>query len=422
MTSSDSSLLKRRHKVFGSAYRLFYDPPLHVASAAGVWITASDGKRYLDAYNNVASLGHGHPKVVQALSEQARTLNTHTRYLEPLVVAYAEKLLARFPASLDQLMLTCTGSEANDLALRIARACTGGTGVIVTQNAYHGVTTAVAELSPSLGEGVPLGVHVRAIEPPGANGGADVGRCFAESVQAAIDDLQRHGIKLSALLVDTVFSSDGVRTDPPGFLSAAVQAVHKAGGVFIADEVQAGFCRTGESFWGFQRHQFVPDIVTLGKPMGNGYPVAGVVAGGALIDAFAQQSRYFNTFAGSAVAAAVANAVVDVIDEEGLGRNAQQVGQRLKEGIAGLARNTSGLGAVRGAGLFIGAVVVDADGEPDAARAASVVNHMYRQGVLISMTGPYANVLKIRPPLVFTSEHADLLIKALGNALRATNG
>ena len=423
MNSLDTvSLMERRRRVMGPAYRLFYDAPLFASRAEGVWIYDSQGHPHLDAYNNVASLGHCHPKVIAAIARQAATLATHTRYVDRIVIDYLERLLATFPAPLERAMLTCTGSEANDLALRIACAATRATGIIVTKTAYHGVTSAVAQISPSLGEGVPLGPHVRVVEPPLSTAVAEpasVGPTFARGVAAAIADLRRHGIQPAALIVDTIFSSDGVFTDPQGFLEPAVSEIRSAGGLFIADEVQAGFGRTGGGMWGFARHGLVPDIVSLGKPMGNGYPVAGVVARPDLVDAFAATSRYFNTFGGNPVACAAAMAVLDVIEGDRLIEHARSVGNRLKNGIQEVARNSRALGDVRGIGLFIGAdVVAPGSGLPDAPRAQLLVNKLRAKGVLIAATGPKGNVLKIRPPLVFTNENTDFFLQRFGETLR----
>ncbi len=324
------------------------------------------------------------------------------------------------PAEIGHLMFTCTGSEANDLALRIAKAATGGSGVIVTANAYHGVTEAVAAFSPSLGPGVPLGPHVRTVPAPdGYRGAGDVGGGFAEAVAAAAADLHRHGIRPAALIVDTVFSSDGVFADPAGFLAPAVAAIRAAGGLFIADEVQPGFGRTGDALWGFQRHAVTPDLVTLGKPMGNGYPVAGVAMRPELIAEFGAKARYFNTFGGNTVAVATAAAVLDVIEDEGLVDNARVVGAHLRAGLDRLASRFEAIGDVRGAGLFFGVEIVSdrAAKTPDAMTTARIVNALREARVLISATGPRANILKIRPPLVFTTAHADLFVGRLESAL-----
>lgn len=417
----EQEMIARRQRLLGPAYRLFYANPVHVVRGEGVWLYDPEGKAYLDVYNNVASVGHSHPHVVEALSRQAAILNTHTRYLHDAVLNYAERLLGYFPSELAHVMFTCTGSEANDLALRVAKAHTGGTGFIVTQFAYHGVTDAIAGMSPSLGSAMKLGEHVRTVPAPdGYRGnGQDVGAVFAGHVREAIADMRANGIKPAALLVDTIFSSDGVFADPPGFLSAAADTIREAGGIFIADEVQPGFGRTGDGMWGFQRHDIVPDIVTLGKPMGNGHPMAGMVARKEILAEFGQRLRYFNTFGGNPVSAAVGMAVLDVIEREGVMENARVVGEYLRNGLKVLARSYPIIGEVRGAGLFVGVELVRdrATKEPAVAETAAIVNGLRDRRILISAAGPAANVLKIRPPLVFSKDNADLFLSALEEVL-----
>jgi 4-aminobutyrate aminotransferase-like enzyme len=420
LSPEDQALVARRQAAMGPAYRLFYETPVHLVRGEGVWLYDAEGQAYLDTYNNVASVGHCHPRVVEAMARQAAVFASHTRYLHEGILAYSERLLGHFPPALSHVMFTCTGSEANDLALRIAEAHTGGTGIIVTENAYHGVTRAVAAMSPSLGAGVALGENVRVVPAPDPlRLEGDLGQAFAGHVQAAIGDMAAKGIKPAALIADTIFSSDGVFADPKGFLAPAVAAIRKAGGLFIADEVQPGFGRTGEAMWGFQRHWLVPDMVTLGKPMGNGYPVAAVVMRPDVVAEFGARARYFNTFGGNAVAAATANAVLDVIEDEGLMENSRVVGAHLRQGLEDLAKRHECLGPIRSAGLFVGAEIVEG-GDPlaaDAGFAAKVVNRLREARVLISATGPRANVLKIRPPLVFSAENADLFLDRLDTAL-----
>jgi 4-aminobutyrate aminotransferase-like enzyme len=418
----ESAMIARRQQLLAPAYRLFYEEPLHMVRGEGVWLYDNTGKAYLDAYNNVASVGHCRPEVVEAIARQASVLNTHTRYLHDGVLDYADKLLATFPVELSQAMFACTGSEANDLAIRIARRYTGGTGVVVTQLAYHGVTTAIAEMSPSLGRSVPLGRDVRTVRAPDGylNDPASVGAAFAQEVQWAIDDMLRHGIRPAALIVDTIFSSDGVYADPPGFLEEAVEVMRRAGGVFIADEVQAGFARTGSGMWGFQRHGLVPDIVTMGKPMGNGHPISGLVARPEVIEAFGREARYFNTFGGNPVSCAAALATLEVIQQEGLQANAATIGETIRSGYRKLAQKHDLIGDVRGDGLFIGVELVRDRTARTAAMAEAnrVVNAMRRNGVLISTTGPRGNVLKIRPLLPFSRENAELLLSVTSEALQ----
>lgn len=415
------ALVERRARVLGPAYRLFYETPLHPVRGEGVWLYDADGKRYLDAYNNVASVGHCHPHVVEAIARQAGVLNTHTRYLHEGVLDYAERLLATMPAELAHAMFTCTGSEANDLAMRIARAHTKAEGLIVTRFAYHGVTASIAEASPSLGKFVQLGDAVRTVPAPDSYriAAGDMGRAFANGVREAIVDLKAQGIRPAALMVDTVFSSDGIFTDPPGFMAEAVDAVREAGGLFIADEVQPGLGRTSDAFWGFQRHGVVPDIVTMGKPLGAGHPLAGLAVRPEVLAAFGRECRYFNTFGGNPVSMAAGMAVLDVIEREGLMANAQRTGSYLRAQIARLAERHALIGDIRGAGLFVGVeLVTDRRARtPATAETARIVNGLRERQVLLSATGEHANTLKIRPPLVFTEANADLLVETLDQVL-----
>ncbi|WKA30990.1 aspartate aminotransferase family protein [Bradyrhizobium roseum] len=419
---STRDMIARRSRLLGPAYRLFYDQPVQFIRGEGVWLYDTAGDRYLDAYNNVASVGHCHPRVVQAIARQAAVLNTHTRYLHETVLDFAEKLLATFPPEIGHVMFTCTGSEANDLALRVARTCTGGTGFIVTANAYHGVTSALAELSPALGLPLPEGSHVRLVPAPGS--ASNAGQIFAGHVSDALADMKKHGIRPAALLVDTIFSSDGVFADPPGFLRPAVEAVRAEGALFIADEVQPGFGRCGGGMWGFARHGLVPDLVTMGKPMGNGHPVAGMAARPELLAEFGRRSRYFNTFGGNPVSAAAGIAVLDVIEAEALVQNAQRTGGYLTRLLMELQARHALIAEVRGAGLFVGVELRHGGptGAPATAEAARIVNLLRERHVLISSAGPHANVLKIRPPLAFGAKHAEMLIETLDQALADVNG
>jgi 4-aminobutyrate aminotransferase-like enzyme len=410
----------RRLQVLGPAYKLFYRHPVRFVRAEGAYLYDAEGNAYLDAYNNVPSVGHCHPHVVEAIARQAATLNVHTRYGTDLLLEYAERLAATFPGEISNVMFTCTGSEAVDLALRIARYATRAPGVIVTANAYHGLTTAAAEISPSLGPEVPLGPAVRTVAPPDPrrDGGERAGQAFAARITQAAADMRRHGIGLAAFVADSLFSTDGIIPEPAGFLRPVINAVHAAGGKYIADEVQPGFARTGESMWGFQRHGIIPDLVVMGKPMGNGMPIAGVAARAELLAEFGQKIRYFNTFGGSSVSVAAASAVLDVIEHENLAENARAVGAALREAIAQAAAGYPGVTDIRGAGLYIGVEFADPKtGEPDGQAALNVVNELRERRVLISATGAHGNVLKIRPPLPFSYRHADQFADALRGSL-----
>ena len=388
-------LVERRIRVLGPAYRLFYEEPVQFVRGRGTKLYTADGTEYLDAYNNVPSVGHAHPRVAAAIAEQAARLTTHTRYLDAALVDYAEDLLGEFPAELSNVMFTCTGSEANDLALRIAKAATGGTGIIVTENAYHGVTSEIAAISPSLGGVSSLPPWVRVVPAPGDGD-------FAVDVRSALDELAAADIRLAALIVDTIFASDGVRPSVPGF-AEAVAAVREAGALFIADEVQPGFGRLGTGMWGFARHELVPDLVTLGKPMGNGHPVAAVVAKPHLLAAFGDHARYFNTFGGSSVSIAAAQATLDVVRDEKLIDNARDIGSYLLEQLPSIG----GVVEVRGVGLFIGVRVASED------VALGAVNALKRRRILLGESGRDNDVLKIRPPLVFDRADADRLLEGL---------
>ena len=416
------AMIERRNALLGPAYRLMYEHPLHIVRGDGVWLMDPEGRRYLDVYNNVTSLGHCHPAVTEAICRQVQTLATNTRYLHDTILELAERLLASVPGTdLAHLMLTCTGSEANDLAYRIAKVRTCGTGVIVTDTAYHGITDAVSQFSPSLGVTVNLGQHVRLVKAPRLYHaeGADLGERFKRDVEAAIADLQRHGIKPAALIVDSLFTSDGILAEPAGFLKGAVEAIKRADGLFIADEVQPGFGRTGEHLWGFQRHGLVPDIVTMGKPMGNGQPIAGLLATADALAEFGKHSRYFNTFAGNTVSCAAALAVLETIERDRLVPHAAKVGKVLLDGIAGLAAKHEAIGDVRGAGLFVGVELVSdrKTRTPDRSLTSQVVNLMRDKGVLLSACAQGHNVLKIRPPLVLSAEQAGMVIEALDESL-----
>ena len=411
--------MEQRARLLGPGYRLFYEEPVEIVRGAGTLLFDADGTEYLDAYNNVASVGHCNEHVIDAVSRQLATLNTNTRYLQQPILDYSAQLLSTMPEELEHVMFTCTGSEANDLAVRVANYYTGAEGIIVTANAYHGLTATVSAFSPSLGRAVPLAPHVRTISPPDAMRiGSDVGEHMRAQVRAAVADLERHGHRLSVFVADLIFSSDGVFADPAGFLKPVLEEVHAAGGLFLADEVQPGFGRTGDAWWGFQRHGLVPDIVTMGKPMGNGTPVAAAVFRPELLVDFGRNVRYFNTFGGNSVSIAAAQAVLDVIETEGLVGHAKDVGRYLMTGIEALSSDYAQVAEVRGAGLFIGVdIVTDRESNtPDGAAGLRIVNEMRRRRVLISASGPTGHALKIRPPLVFSKNDADRLLESLAAA------
>ena len=423
---SPASLLERRYRLIGERAPLFYEKPVHIVRGEGVWLYDADGRRYLDCYNNVPHVGHCHPRVVDAVARQSATLSVHTRYLHEAIVEYGERLTGTFDKSLSTLTLTCTGSEANDVALTMARLATGAKGIICTDNTYHGNTAAVNELSTLFHGGKTRSPSVRAIPFPCSYRplrdleGAALARAYVEEVEAAIASFKEEGIGVAGMLLCPIFANEGLPTVPPGFLKEAVQRVRDAGGLFIADEVQAGFGRTG-TMWGHQLAGVVPDIVTLGKPMGNGYPVAGVVTSAALLARFRDEIEYFNTFGGNPVACAAALAVLEVMEDEGLMDNARVVGDYTRAGLRKLAERHDLIGDVRGVGLWVGAeLVLDRrTREPAAARTKQIMNMMKDRGVLMGRIGRYDNVLKMRPPMPFSRENADEVLEKLDECFRA---
>lgn len=421
MSADKAELIERRRNLLGSAYQLFYDDPVHIVRGEGVWLYDADGNRYLDMYNNVPHVGHCHPHVVEAITRQLETLNTHTRYLHENVIELAERLTAKFPRELDNVMFSCTGSEANELALRIARTVTGGQGVVVTDFAYHGNTQAIYEIST---EDIPPGEvpdYVVTVPSPDTYRDALGADDYANHVKQAIETLRSRDIRPAAFIVDTIISSGGVIAPPAGYLKNAAEVVRAAGGLFIADEVQPGFARMGEHFWGYEFDDFVPDIVTVGKPMGNGHPLAATIARSDLIDEFSEHSHYFNTFGGNPVSCAAGLAVLDVIESENLQENALTVGQHLSDGLMMLSQKYPAIGDVRGSGFFK-AVELVADREsraPAKELTADVVNALRGRGILTGSIGPHDNILKLRPPMVFNRENADFFLGVLDEALTA---
>jgi 4-aminobutyrate aminotransferase-like enzyme len=424
---NDAALLERRTRLMGADAPLFYSRPLHLVRGEGVWLYDAEGRRYLDAYNNVANVGHCHPHVVEALVKQAKTLNTHTRYLHEAILDYGEALTATYGGELSRLYLCCSGTEANELALRIAKACSGAEGVIVTDYCYHGNSKTIAELSTGYPGPEGIGATVRTVTAPDSYrlhqglSEKEATERFAADIDAAIASLAEAGMKPAALLVDTVFATEGLPDMPAGAMEQAVARIHAAGGYYIADEVQPGFARTGENMWGYQLYGAAPDLVTMGKPMGNGHPLAGVASRPELAEEFGRKAMYFNTFGGNPVAASVGRAVLEVIEREGLMANAKSVGEHLRAGLRELAQRHEIIGDVRGHGLFVAAEFVTdrTTREPASEATRATVDAMRERGVLISRTGRDDNVLKIRPPLPFSRENADLLLNTLDDSLHA---
>jgi 4-aminobutyrate aminotransferase-like enzyme len=428
---SDNELLKRRRRALAPAYELFYDEPIHIVRGEGVWLFDADGRRYLDCYNNVPSVGHCHPRVVEAIAAQARLLNTHTRYLHETVVKLGERLGTKFADKLRACWLVCTGTEANDLATQIARTVTGRYGMLVSEGSYHGNSDLVLKLSTGSYPAKERPDWLAAPEAPdtyrgslraGSEAGDDeaLAEHYATKVSESIEGLAERGYQPAAMLVDSSWDNNGLFIPPSGYLARVASIVRAAGGLFISDEVQSGYCRLGDTWWGHERYDVVPDIVVLGKPMGGGHPVAAVVSTPEIAAAFGEKIDYFNTFGGNPVSAAAALAVLDVIDEEGLLKNAHEVGRHLERGLAELASRHPIIGDVRGSGLFWGIdLVSDRESRQplDRAEAKHIVSAICREGVLLGVMGIHSNVLKMRPPLPFSHDDADHALEVIDACL-----
>jgi 4-aminobutyrate aminotransferase-like enzyme/Ser/Thr protein kinase RdoA (MazF antagonist) len=410
--------LARRRRLMGAGAELFYEKPLHIVRGAGVWMYDAGGRAYLDVYNNVPHVGHAHPAVVAAIQAQTAILATHTRYLHENILDYAEQLTARMPAHLNACIFVNSGSEANDVAWRIAQMATGHRGGLVMENAYHGITDAVAALTPGVGR--PRDPRVVTIAPP-ADGPAQVTEAVRDT-DGAIALLAERGLAPAAFFIDTAITSSGI-FDPPTAWAAALRARMRAAGcLIVADEVQYGLGRSGSHLWGFERRGLEPDIVTLGKPVANGYPMGVVVANRELIEAFQAKFGFFSTFGGNAVAAAAALAVLDVLDGEDLMANALATGAYLREQLESVAARHECLGRVRGTGLLLGLEVRGADLKSEKRRAKRIINALASEAsVLIGYEGPNASILKLRPPMPFRREHADLLVSAVDAAAAAVD-
>lgn len=424
---SYDELMARRTAHLGPNLGLSYSTPLHIVRGRGQYLYDAAGRAYLDAYNNVAHVGHSHPRVVEAIARQAAALNTNTRYLHESILRYAERLTALLPEALQVCYFVNSASEANELALRIARAATGRRDILVTAGAYHGNTQRLIDASPYKhdgpgGEGAPAYVHTVPVPDVyrGEHRGIDAGTRYAEGVAAAVLKMPP-----GAFLIESLLSCGGQIVLPRGYLEAAFRAVRAAGGVCIVDEVQVGLGRVGTHLWGFELHTgVVPDIVVMGKPMGNGHPLAAVVTTREVAATFDNGMEYFNTFGGNPVSMAAGLAVLDVLEDEGLQAHAKRVGDRLLNGLHELATRHPVIGDVRGRGLFIGIeLVLDRDTQQPAGKLASAVaNMMKERGILTGTDGPYHNVLKLKPPMVFDEENADQFVATLDVVLKALEG
>jgi len=427
---SSATLAARRDRALGAGAPLFYDTPLHIVRGEGVEVFDSDGRRYVDMYNNVPCVGHANPDVVEAMARQQGTLNVHSRYLHDGIVAFAERLAALHEGpAIESVVFSCSGTEANEVALRMARLATGKTGIVCTNATYHGNSEAVAKLN-RIGADRNAAGDVRAIPfpeklrplVPGASDD-ELAEAYLDRLRGAIRGLEEDGIGFAGLIMCSIFANEGLPDVPGSFMPRAAEIVRAAGGVVIADEVQAGYGRTGR-WWGYEVTGFTPDIVVTGKPMGNGLPLAATAASRSLVEGFRAATRYFNTFASSPLQAAVGMAVLDVIERDGLRENVAAVGAFLKSALAERKARFASIADVRGHGLFIGVEIAktDAARTPDTDRALAVVNRLKDKGFLTSNAGAFRNVVKIRPPLVFARHHAEEFLVAFDATMAEIDG
>ncbi|MEX0706519.1 MAG: aspartate aminotransferase family protein [Woeseia sp.] len=420
----ETPLQRRRDLALGTGAELFYDTPLEIVRGEGVYLYDADGRCYVDMYNNVPCVGHANPAIVQAMAQQQATVNVHSRYLHEGIVAFAERLAGLHHNAIESVVFSCSGTEANEVAIQMARLVTGKRGLICTNAAYHGNSELVNSLS-DLGRKPREDGDVRAFPFPERFRPLEEGLdedalcdAYLASVAAAIENLDKKGAGVAAVIMCPIFANEGLPNVPASFMEKVTDLVHAAGALVIADEVQSGYGRTG-SWWGYEHAGFRPDIVVTGKPMGNGLPLAATAARKEFVDAFRAEKDYFNTCAATPLQAAVGMAVLDEIDRLDLLRNAAEVGRQLTGSLRNRVARYDAIGDVRGSGLFIGIEMIKAgtDKEPDAGLTMTLSDRLKDKGFLVSHSGKFHNVLKIRPPLVFTQENADAFLQAFDECM-----
>ncbi len=423
---SYQDLVARRSRALGPTYQSFFEQPLHLVRGAGTALWDASGRQYVDCYNNVVSVGHCHPRVVEALCQQAATLNTHTRYLHEAVIELGEALIERLPGAIDTCIFTCTGSEANDLAVQIAREVSGREGVLVAEASYHGVSELTRRLSTCSYPAAKRPDWLAVIEPPnfyrGPYRAGDEGavEAYLELARHELDRLEQRGYRLAAAMIDLVWDSNGPLVPPREYLLGLAAEVPRRGGLFIADEVQSGYCRSGENWWASDNYGLEPDMLTCGKPMGAGHPLALLSTRREIAEIYSRDYHYFNTFGGNPVSARVGKAVIDVIEAEGLLDNAREVGAYLEQGLRELASRHAHIGNVEGCGLFWGLDLVEdaATRQPlDEERMRRLGSLIAREGVITGTSGRYGQILKLRPPLPFSTADAEQTLTAIDIAL-----
>lgn len=427
MTSG--SLQDRRNRALGFGAELFYESPLEIVRGEGVYLFDRDGRRYVDMYNNVPCVGHANPAVVKAMAEQQATVNVHSRYLHEGIVTFAERLAGLNHEGIESVVFSCSGTEAVEVAIRMARLVTGTRGIVCTDATYHGNTELVGSLS-ALGSkrsktpdvcAFPFPELYRPLEQ--GLGEAELCEAYLNRVAACIERLKAGGSGFACLIMCPIFANEGMPDIPAGFMGKATELAHEEGGLVIADEVQAGYGRTGR-WWGYEKTEFLADVVVTGKPMGNGLPIAATASRREFVNAFRAEKDYFNTCAATPLQAAVGMAVLDEIERLDLVNNAAEVGARLASKLKDRVSRHDVIGDVRGHGLFLGVEMVkdSAGKEPDAALARTLSDRLKDKGFLVSYSGRFNNVLKIRPPLVFSHENADAFLVAFDECMRDMRG
>jgi 4-aminobutyrate aminotransferase-like enzyme len=418
---SSKSIRSERRVVLSQNLSLNFKNPLHIVRGEGAYLFDENGRSYLDLVNNVAHVGHGNPRVVEAAAKQMAALNTNSRYLHQVIIEYGKALTNTLPDPLSVIFFVNSGSEANDLAIRLARAHTKAKGVVALRHGYHVHTQSVVEISPYKflgkgGDGAPS--HVGVGELPdifrGRYTSSDATAKYLSNLKKTITGLKQ---PLSAFFSESIVSTAGQIVLPDGYLKSAFKMVRQAGGVCVADEVQIGLGRVGDKFWGFELHDVVPDIVTMGKPLGNGHPLAAVVTTAEIANSFNNGMEYFNTFGANPVSAAIGQAVLEVVHDERLQLNAKEIGSYLMAGVAQLAKGNDLIADIRGHGLFIGVEFMLDEKTPATEKVADLMEYALSKGVLLSCDGPDNNVLKIKPPMIINKQDVDLFLNVLGQWL-----
>ncbi len=421
-----TNLFRSRKRFLSPSLSLSYKEPLHIVRGRGQYLYDEKGVQYLDAINNIQHVGHSHPKIIEAANSQLKELNTNTRYIDDTILSYAEALSSKLPDSLNKFFFTNSGSESNDLALRLARNFTNSKETIVLEGAYHGHTSSLIEISPYKhdgpgGKGAPEYVHSAPMPDPfrGKFKGMGSGPKYANEIKNILRGLRKANKQVSAFISEPIMGCAGQLIPPERFLSMTYDAIRSSNGICIADEVQVGFGRLGLSFWGFETQKVVPDIVSMGKSIGNGHPLSVLATNSEIAEKFDNGMEYFNSFGGNPVSCAIGHAVLRIIEEEKLQDNAQEVGKQLHDMLKDVGSNYDFIGDIRGMGLFLGIEIIEDPKtlKPSSIISRNIVEEMKEKRVLLSVDGPDNNVIKIKPPMVFNIRDCQFLIEKLNDVI-----